>query len=45
VAQPLLPLLAPAHRAMVLAVAAGQATMDSILNCYYHPSNDTAGPE
>lgn len=33
--QPLLHLLAPAHRVQVLAVAAGQQPMDSILNCYY----------
>ena len=33
--QPLLPLLAPAHRSRVLAVAAGQQPMDSILNCHY----------
>ncbi|MBF9239583.1 SET domain-containing protein [Hymenobacter sp. BT683] len=32
--QPLLHLLAPAHRAKILAVAAGKAAMDSILNCY-----------
>ncbi|GAB3309115.1 hypothetical protein GCM10027511_21470 [Hymenobacter humi] len=36
VAQPLLHLLAPEHRDRVLAVAAGQAPMDSILNCYCH---------
>ncbi|MGI4875378.1 MAG: SET domain-containing protein [Janthinobacterium lividum] len=35
VEQPLLPLLDPACRDRVQAVAAGQAPMDSILNCYY----------
>lgn len=33
--QPLLPLLDPAHRQQVLAVAAGKQRMASILNCYY----------
>ncbi|WP_046242341.1 SET domain-containing protein [Hymenobacter terrenus] len=36
VEQPLLQLLAPVHRTQVLAVAAGQVPMASILNCYYH---------
>jgi hypothetical protein len=38
VPQPLLELLAPAHRTSVLAVATGQAPMNSILDCYYDPS-------
>jgi hypothetical protein len=42
VEQPLLPLLAPEHRRKVLAVAAGEAPMDSILNCYYDASKEAA---
>ncbi|ALW86276.1 SET domain-containing protein-lysine N-methyltransferase [Hymenobacter sedentarius] len=38
VEQPLLHMLASKYRAKVLAVAAGQASMDSILNCYYDAS-------
>ncbi|MBF9140032.1 SET domain-containing protein [Hymenobacter properus] len=36
VPQPLLPLLDATHRKQVLAVAAGQQPMESILSCYYH---------
>ncbi|KAA9339702.1 SET domain-containing protein [Hymenobacter busanensis] len=36
VAQPLVGLIEPAYAAKVQAVAAGQAPMDSIVNCYYH---------
>jgi SET domain-containing protein len=42
VEQPLLPLLAPEHRRKVLAVAAGEVPMDSILNCYYDASKEAA---
>jgi hypothetical protein len=40
--QPLLHLLAPAHRTRVLAIAAGRAPMDSILNCYYDPAKTSS---
>ncbi|MBO2007501.1 SET domain-containing protein [Hymenobacter negativus] len=41
VEQPLLRLLAPEHQQEVLAVAAGEKTMESILSCYYRePEKD-----
>jgi hypothetical protein len=40
VEQPLLHLIEPQYRAKVLAVAAGEAPMDSILNCYYDPRTE-----
>ncbi|MBD2767882.1 SET domain-containing protein [Hymenobacter sp. BT664] len=40
VPQPLLRLLAPVHQEQVLAVAAGQRAMESILRCYYAPESE-----
>jgi SET domain-containing protein len=43
--QPLLHLLEPANREQMLAVAAGQQPMASILNCYFDPSPAAAAAQ